>query len=108
MVGSYMNARLGLAAARGNGKRAHAKHVPIVKRSTCENGGFYISPTKGQTFDVAKPVHLAWDTTMGCLGSNPKQVDIYVNAPGVSDNYLTAIRANYGRGSLDVCPVTYA
>lgn len=47
------------------------------KRDDCSTGGFYKTPTKGQSVDASSPVTISWDAT--CLDTDT--VDIYLNAP---------------------------
>ncbi|KZT30007.1 hypothetical protein NEOLEDRAFT_1083690 [Neolentinus lepideus HHB14362 ss-1] len=56
------------------------------KRSTCTDGGFYTSPTAGQTIDVSSndKYNMTWDSS--CLNSTA--VDIYLYAPGSSQSLL--------------------
>jgi hypothetical protein len=44
----------------------------------CAKGGFYKSPTVGQTINSLEPLNITWDTT--CLNSST--VDLYLYAPG--------------------------
>jgi len=71
--------RLGHAAA------AHHQHP---KRSTpdpgCKTGGFYKTPTNGQTVNSSVPLNIAWDTT--CLDASA--LDIYLYAPGSNQSIL--------------------
>ncbi|KAM5545773.1 hypothetical protein V8D89_000811 [Ganoderma adspersum] len=50
------------------------------KRDGCTTGGFYKTPTKGQTVDASQPVAISWDTS--CL--NTTAIDIYLYAPGAA------------------------
>lgn len=44
----------------------------------CTTGGFYTSPSGGQTIDASKPLKISWDAS--CLDT--QMVDIYLYAPG--------------------------
>lgn len=54
--------------------RAHLPSPPPA----CTTGGFYQSPTTGQTINSLEPLDIAWDPS--CLDT--KAVDIYLYAPG--------------------------
>jgi hypothetical protein len=56
----------------------HPHPKRAVADPSCAKGGFYKSPTVGQTVDSLKPLNITWDTT--CL--NASAVDIYLYAPG--------------------------
>ncbi|TFK45748.1 hypothetical protein OE88DRAFT_1740016 [Heliocybe sulcata] len=58
----------------------------VQKRSSCTDGGFYTSPTQGQSIDVSSndKVNMTWDAS--CLNSTA--VDIYLYAPGSSQSLL--------------------
>lgn len=47
----------------------------------CATGGFYKSPTAGQTISSSTPLNITWDPT--CLSTNA--VDIYLYAPGAAN-----------------------
>ncbi|KAH9934606.1 hypothetical protein B0H21DRAFT_77406 [Amylocystis lapponica] len=49
------------------------------KRDSCATGGFYKSPSAGQTIPYTTPVNITWDTS--CL--NTSAVDIYLYAPSL-------------------------
>jgi len=73
----------------------------LVKRSDCSTGGFYKSPTANQTVSTSHPVNVAWDNT--CLQPAPKQVDIYLYAPGHNTSLIQAFNgADYAHGSMDM------
>jgi hypothetical protein len=63
--------RVGLAAA----------HHKRAASASCTTGGFYISPTAGQTFDSSNQLNMTWDPT--CMQSSA--VDIYLYEPGAKN-----------------------
>lgn len=56
--------------------RPHSAH----KRSSCATGGFYASPTMGQTVSSQDPFNITWDTA--CLPGTTA-LDIYLIAPAL-------------------------
>ncbi|OAX33302.1 hypothetical protein K503DRAFT_748909 [Rhizopogon vinicolor AM-OR11-026] len=67
------------------------------KRSSCTTGGFYITPSQGQTLSASDSFNITWDTS--CL-SNTAAVDIYLIAPGLSSSRIHEWQnVNYGYGN---------
>lgn len=66
--------RLGYAGAH------HAKRAD----SSCSTGGFYTSPTNGQSLSASSPLNISWDTS--CLDTTA--VDIYLYAPGTAKSLI--------------------
>ncbi|KAI0259457.1 hypothetical protein BC834DRAFT_926228 [Gloeopeniophorella convolvens] len=66
--------------------RSHKRANPA-----CNSGGFYISPSSGQTIDYTQPVNMTWDTT--CLNST--NVDIFLYAPGSETSRIHAWQEVY-------------
>ncbi|KAG1761410.1 hypothetical protein EDD22DRAFT_804562 [Suillus occidentalis] len=67
------------------------------KRSSCATGGFYISPSQGQTVSSSNPFNITWDTS--CL-SNTQAVDIYLIAPSLSSSRIHEWQnVNYALGN---------
>lgn len=67
------------------------------KRSSCATGGFYISPSQGQTVSSSSSFNITWDKS--CL-SNAQAVDIYLIAPGLSSSRIHEWQnVNYALGS---------
>ncbi|EIM84710.1 uncharacterized protein STEHIDRAFT_169627 [Stereum hirsutum FP-91666 SS1] len=68
-----------------------------VKRadSSCSTGGFYLSPSSGDTIEYTSALNISWDTT--CLDST--NVDIYLNAPAADTAQIykwTDVYNSYG------------
>ncbi|KAG1868341.1 hypothetical protein DFJ58DRAFT_723600 [Suillus subalutaceus] len=88
-----MNKR-GLAHVRIGHAGAPQTHQ---KRSSCSTGGFYISPSQGQTVNSSSPFNITWDTS--CL-SNTQGVDIYLIAPSlISSRIHEWQNVNYALGN---------
>ncbi|KAG1880949.1 hypothetical protein F4604DRAFT_1748949 [Suillus subluteus] len=88
-----MNKR-GLAHVRIGHAGAPQTHQ---KRSSCSTGGFYISPSQGQTVNSSSPFNITWDTS--CL-SNTQGVDIYLIAPSLSSSRIHEWQnVNYALGN---------
>jgi hypothetical protein len=88
-----MNKR-GLAHVRVGHAGAPQTHK---KRSSCATGGFYISPSQGQTVSSSSPFNITWDTS--CL-SNTQAVDIYLIAPSMSSSRIHEWQnVNYALGN---------
>ncbi|KAJ3524482.1 hypothetical protein NM688_g8551 [Phlebia brevispora] len=68
--------RIGLAGASG----FHHKRAD----SSCSTGGFYKSPSVGQTISSSDALNITWDTT--CMSTDA--VDIYLYAPGASKSLI--------------------
>jgi hypothetical protein len=67
------------------------------KRSSCSTGGFYISPSQGQTLSSSSPFNITWDTS--CL-TNTQAVDIYLIAPSLSSSRIHEWQnVNYALGN---------
>ncbi|KAG2130414.1 uncharacterized protein EDB93DRAFT_1243283 [Suillus bovinus] len=67
------------------------------KRSSCATGGFYISPSQGQTVSSSSPFNITWDTS--CL-SNTQAVDIYLIAPSLKNSRIHEWQnVNYALGT---------
>ncbi|KAA1473199.1 hypothetical protein DENSPDRAFT_859800 [Dentipellis sp. KUC8613] len=82
---------------RLGGPAAVFHHNRNLKRDSCSTGGFYKSPTAGQSLDSSSPINIAWDTS--CL-PNAKDVDIYLYAPGAQQPLLHTWRSVfYSKGS---------
>jgi hypothetical protein len=65
--------------------------------AACATGGFYISPSQGQTISSSNPFNITWDTS--CL-SDTQAVDIYLIAPGLSNSRIHEWQnVNYGYGN---------
>ncbi|KAG1790477.1 hypothetical protein EV424DRAFT_1508866 [Suillus variegatus] len=88
-----MNKR-GLAHVRVGHAGAPQTHQ---KRSSCATGGFYISPSQGQTVSSSSPFNITWDTS--CL-PNTQAVDIYLIAPSLSSSRIHEWQnVNYALGT---------
>ncbi|EMD36089.1 hypothetical protein CERSUDRAFT_115995 [Gelatoporia subvermispora B] len=57
----------------------HENHFNIKKRDNCQTGGFYLSPTAGQTVPSGS-FNITWDTS--CMTTTA--VDIYLYNPGAT------------------------
>lgn len=67
------------------------------KRSSCATGGFYISPSQGQTVSSSSPFNITWDNS--CL-SDTQAVDIYLIAPSLSSSRIHEWQnVNYALGT---------
>ncbi|KII84928.1 hypothetical protein PLICRDRAFT_117403 [Plicaturopsis crispa FD-325 SS-3] len=75
-MGGFTHVRVGHAGALNHKKRA--------ANSDCATGGFYKTPTNGQTLDSSNPVNITWDNT--CLTTD--SVDIYLYAPGQAQSRI--------------------
>jgi hypothetical protein len=65
--------------------------------AACATGGFYISPSQGQTVSSSNPFNITWDTS--CL-SNTQAVDIYLIAPSLSSSRIHEWQnVNYALGN---------
>jgi hypothetical protein len=107
MTFDYHKARVGYAGASHKviHKRADAgmwlNHLVLHVVSypctlACSTGGFYKSPTSGQSISSGTNLNISWDTT--CLTTNA--VDIYLYAPGAENTCLHIWQnVNYALGS---------
>ncbi|KAG1726826.1 hypothetical protein EDB19DRAFT_1833293 [Suillus lakei] len=67
------------------------------KRSSCSTGGFYVSPSQGQTVSSSSSFNITWDNS--CL-SNTQAVDIYLIAPSLSSSRIHEWQnVNYALGT---------
>ncbi|EPQ52927.1 hypothetical protein GLOTRDRAFT_117105 [Gloeophyllum trabeum ATCC 11539] len=79
---------------------SHYNKVQKQKRDTCSSGGFYKSPSGGDTIDVSSSdkFNMTWDTS--CLNSTA--VDIYLYAPGSTSSLLHVWeKVNFKNGNYD-------
>jgi hypothetical protein len=84
------NARVGYGGA------IHKVHRKKAPDSSCTTGGFYKSPSSGQSVESGTSLDISWDTT--CLTSDA--VDIYLYAPGSSSSRIHMWEnVNYALGS---------
>ncbi|KAG2753781.1 hypothetical protein P692DRAFT_20233203 [Suillus brevipes Sb2] len=71
--------------------------APQTHKKPCATGGFYISPSQGQTVSSSNPFNITWDTS--CL-SNTQAVDIYLIAPSLSSSRIHEWQnVNYALGN---------
>ena len=71
--------------------------LSLLSLAACATGGFYISPSQGQTLSTTNPFNITWDTS--CL-SNTAAVDIYLIAPGLNNSRIHEWQnVNYGYGN---------
>ncbi|THH14065.1 hypothetical protein EW146_g6226 [Bondarzewia mesenterica] len=68
------------------GKAGSPFHHHKVKRANaaCSTGGFYQSPSSGQSIEYTTPLNISWD--ISCLDTNA--VDIYLYAPGATTSRI--------------------
>jgi hypothetical protein len=87
--------RVGLSGAHHNqAKRLDKRACPLfccystshflTLQLACTTGGFYQSPTAGQTVDYATPLNITWDTS--CMTASA--VDIYLYSPSSSQSII--------------------
>ncbi|KDQ51751.1 hypothetical protein JAAARDRAFT_62289 [Jaapia argillacea MUCL 33604] len=76
--GGISHARIGFGAVHG------LAHQTKRDDSTCATGGFYKSPTAGQSVNSTLPFNITWDTT--CLSTTA--VDIYLYQPGAAQSRI--------------------
>jgi hypothetical protein len=106
MVFAHTFGRLGLAGGRPHRSKGSGSKFATRAPSACASGGFYLSPTVGQTVNTTHPTLISWNPT--CLDPAPQYVDIYLYAPAKNDTLIQAYNgADYKHGSMEASPSTY-
>ncbi|KAI0031301.1 hypothetical protein K488DRAFT_79136 [Vararia minispora EC-137] len=73
--------RIGAAGAHRGTKRLDKR---LREAIACTTGGFYQSPTAGQTIDYQQAFNISWDTS--CMSAS--EVDIYLYSPSSSQSII--------------------
>ncbi|CAL1702921.1 unnamed protein product [Somion occarium] len=63
------------------GHPAVSQHRKSRRDATCTTGGFYKSPTGGQTVQAGQPLNISWDTS--CMSTDG--IDIYLYNPSAAN-----------------------